>query len=729
MNLASRCREAISHVAMLKKELSMHQRRAAEALAQQRQQQVVVPRLLPNMPSKAGTDKFFQSTADVAAEMDRMDRLMAVHAPPPPPPNPPSIVSTLPTHTPSPDDGSPKGEFFSDYDEEKKSGSQSSSEESDDELGPEVGFTKEFPHPDDYNEGFPDDLPRSARKKPASILPTAPEVSESDADTSSVSSNQSDYRRTIMSSIDAFEASFSTSFPESFSSSPHEEKAQKTEIYNPFFPSPRRDIKESSQPTSAEIAKARSGPALPRAYDEPSMLLSKNEKGAAISLAPRPRSSGAVSLDEVVPSTPPKLSREVTPSSHGTPGSQDDKNEPRTPISLICRKVSNDEYDEPRRPEKIASASARARYEKALQSRTYQPGARSSSFRGNAPEKENSEESHSQQLISEQDTPTSKPTSGETQATPPVKTPNQVLQRLQQRIAASSSASSSLRNASPSHLKSSNHKTESPQMFKNLSTAVFSKTRPVTSSKTPEPAISAVNQPAKTPEVLLLKNGVSPTVSSAIDVFEQAAKRNEGFANISGGRAGKPVRATSFGSAQTNRPASPGLPFDEYEIPRRGNFKSLSTGELGSMASRQSDEEEDFVTRRNTSQGVPAKGFQSSTTRSGHDNPNRRIEDEFREAGGSSYASRIKRASEFPPSKGLEPPSYLAQNSGVTTSNLTAGGAGRNSLRNVTKPVSYAEPSLNTKLRQGDVFFPKNDSDKRTGGDDGRKDLLASVRL
>jgi hypothetical protein len=39
MNLASRCREAISHVAMLKKELEMHQRRAADALAMQRQQQ------------------------------------------------------------------------------------------------------------------------------------------------------------------------------------------------------------------------------------------------------------------------------------------------------------------------------------------------------------------------------------------------------------------------------------------------------------------------------------------------------------------------------------------------------------------------------------------------------------------------------------------------------------------------------------------------------------------
>jgi len=38
MNLASRCREAISHVAMLKKELAMQQKRTAQALASQREQ-------------------------------------------------------------------------------------------------------------------------------------------------------------------------------------------------------------------------------------------------------------------------------------------------------------------------------------------------------------------------------------------------------------------------------------------------------------------------------------------------------------------------------------------------------------------------------------------------------------------------------------------------------------------------------------------------------------------
>jgi len=47
MNLASRCREALSHVSMLKRELAAHQRRSAEALAMQRQ---IVERAMASTP-------------------------------------------------------------------------------------------------------------------------------------------------------------------------------------------------------------------------------------------------------------------------------------------------------------------------------------------------------------------------------------------------------------------------------------------------------------------------------------------------------------------------------------------------------------------------------------------------------------------------------------------------------------------------------------------------------
>uniref|UniRef100_A0A7S4HRW1 Shugoshin C-terminal domain-containing protein n=1 Tax=Odontella aurita TaxID=265563 RepID=A0A7S4HRW1_9STRA len=77
MNLASRCREALSHVAMLKKELAMHQRRAAEALALQRQQS--------QRMSESGDE-------GAAAAMGR-ERVGSESSPPPPPP--PLLTETL----------------------------------------------------------------------------------------------------------------------------------------------------------------------------------------------------------------------------------------------------------------------------------------------------------------------------------------------------------------------------------------------------------------------------------------------------------------------------------------------------------------------------------------------------------------------------------------------------------------------------------------------------------
>ncbi len=106
MNLASRCREAISHVAMLKKELSMHQRRAAEALAMQRQQSKMMMGASDEVDNSNGMGGSVNQSAvsatamtstppprlrsssavDVAAEMDKVDRILASHAAPSPRP-------------------------------------------------------------------------------------------------------------------------------------------------------------------------------------------------------------------------------------------------------------------------------------------------------------------------------------------------------------------------------------------------------------------------------------------------------------------------------------------------------------------------------------------------------------------------------------------------------------------------------------------------------------------
>lgn len=69
MNLASRCREALSHVAMLKKELAMHQRRAAEALALQRQQ----------------SQRMSEHGDETASNLDRDRTVPAASYPPPQP--------------------------------------------------------------------------------------------------------------------------------------------------------------------------------------------------------------------------------------------------------------------------------------------------------------------------------------------------------------------------------------------------------------------------------------------------------------------------------------------------------------------------------------------------------------------------------------------------------------------------------------------------------------------
>ena len=75
MNLASRCREAISHVAMLKKELAMHQQRAAEALAMQREQTQRIANNLSNEMSRLSQSGSDDDSGEDGSGMD-LERIM-----------------------------------------------------------------------------------------------------------------------------------------------------------------------------------------------------------------------------------------------------------------------------------------------------------------------------------------------------------------------------------------------------------------------------------------------------------------------------------------------------------------------------------------------------------------------------------------------------------------------------------------------------------------------------
>jgi hypothetical protein len=157
-----------------------------------------------------------------------------------------------------------------------------------------------------------------------------------------------------ISSIDAFEASFDTTFPSAFTPKEEAERKDRTagtstssEIYNPFFPSPARPPEKTEGPTQAS----------PQTGTQSSLSISAEKPPIAIS--PEIIRTATVSDTSVFdnPSTPEEKKN--------SDASYDDEchTPPHEP-----RKIVNS-AEEPRRPEKTVPSSARARYEKALQPR------------------------------------------------------------------------------------------------------------------------------------------------------------------------------------------------------------------------------------------------------------------------------------------------------------------------------------------------------------------------
>jgi hypothetical protein len=428
MNLASRCREAISHVAMLKKELSHHQKRAQEALKFQREQ---TQRMASNLSAEVSKLSLSQSGESESANsspdrnnQSEMERVLATMDPPPPPPPRPSTGSPPRPKTAMVEDPpashennvnstirtvSPRGEFQPDVisssdeddtvNEESRPNGRSvldvveslsdlsspakyaspnpkSSElpprvystpnrhrkedrwrphidEAPGSVGKDADGVRLFPHTAspkvvggyqrdrNYNEEFPPDIvpnhSSSAHQR------TNDDLERSSSDDDDEENGGSYYRSSsppptsslqkyngmiTMNSIDAFEASFDTTFPSNFpqkesnSAKPSRESPQAAEIYNPFAPSPARSIDRTT-------------PATPPAKS---------------SRSPNP---------EIV--------RTANVSDSGQPWS-DDSSQYSTPPKNGQRPELNSN-DEPPRPHKTPSAEARARYEKALQPR------------------------------------------------------------------------------------------------------------------------------------------------------------------------------------------------------------------------------------------------------------------------------------------------------------------------------------------------------------------------
>mmetsp|Transcript_7454 Transcript_7454/g.8663 ORF Transcript_7454/g.8663 Transcript_7454/m.8663 type:complete len:700 (-) Transcript_7454:292-2391(-) len=313
--------------------------------------------------------------------------------------------------------------------------------------------------------------------------------------------SQHKQKMTLMNSIDAFEKSFSTDFPDSFA--PKESTnsnasggGSQHSIYHPFFATPKKS-KENHDST----------------------LLDSNDDGS-------PMGRLKIGGDQYVYSTPTEEKNKDEPFDieHVTPPKNRNEN------NLLRGAPNKNNREEPGRPEKIIPSTARARYEQAL-------GPREGSLNCNQNEIESSQKSQSRDQVSRSET----------------NSPSALFRRIQQK-----------RRMSKKH---------------NSVEEVFYDS---TSSQ------KVVEVPAT--DSSSFKEGSRKSITSIVDAFEQ------------------------------NRPTSPGLNY----------------------------------TNADTMNGDGDK---------------------------SEIQQNSKLSSRFEPRKSLR-------------------------HRNV-KPISYAEPSLNTKLRRGDTFFPK----------------------
>ena len=724
MNLASRCREAISHVAVLKKELAMHQRRAAEALAAQRQ----------SLQRKVESDYLLTST-NVEVEMDRMDRIIAAHATPPQQPIP-KVTAKLKAK----DTSGTCCEEVETFQFEAATPStvhNSTFVQVDNELpglGDEIMASTLartiFPHSpspeiteDIYNESFPVDLPQSQPRKLGSHFhaPALMEVDQDDrsfssslSDDRSAFSTQSDAQLGTVSSVDAFEASFATTFPTSFSNSKDEELCgdiTQPAIYNPFVPSPPKVTKIGDEDDVTSVGVRDRSPMRRKVSDTAvpktrtlspysrSVLTSvpassqPNEEREAKSTKPKlsirtsspaplptmPRSRISRDTTTIVKNdVPPIAKRSNSPSLSSRlfmrvppPQSQEMETPEKmnggtvkaftsppfsTPVDNRSPEPSPDP-EQPRRPEKTPSATARARYEKALQPRSFigssttrNVGRLGSNYRFlNSDGEEDDETEHT---VTDPDT---KPLSSETLTVKSsgVKSPSLVLKRLQQR-----------------------------RVKERMS--LDGRTVEVSDSASVASLSSATSGLSTNSEQLSTLSGASNSIS----------------------RVESRKRLVALRLAKINQEQPSSTPFDEADGSRQSSIHTLGgvdeimgQTELSSSFNINSSAQD----VRKYSDGdsanravIRSKGYGSTTNSvSSNLSPDSMRKESVALDAIAATASR---------STVMSPP----PNADAATSRFATVSKLR---RSVQQPISYAEPTLNTKLRRGDIYFEKEQQD------------------
>jgi hypothetical protein len=397
MSLASKCREAISHVAILKRELELHQERAAEALSLQRQQ---TQRMASQLSGKINGEHVLSSMPPPHPPRSKPNQASPIQ---PQTVEPTSTASTSPesnTSSSSMASASSRADSFSEIDtvEQSQEGSinvspstlSSSSATRDDssykptpspivyhstpkkrntpkQVSPNDDIhsptmnlfpfsaspktTISFrPHPrSKYDDEFPSDIvdPTTTTASPQRIHQT-PQQDDDDQETTSSASSTTIQQRDFVgtSSVDAFEASFDTTFPAVFSSPTdqdsdpvllNEESAYSYDPFALFAASPDRSLVRQTP-----------------LQQEDNDLEATSE---AISEATSPENHGTPQIP--VPTSAPwhaDLALHNT-QSYSTPPKDSNA------TSLISE-------ERPKRPEKTPSAEARAKYENALQPRT-----------------------------------------------------------------------------------------------------------------------------------------------------------------------------------------------------------------------------------------------------------------------------------------------------------------------------------------------------------------------